>query len=292
MRFWDSFWRASVQCLHPKVVALALLPLLLCAAAVVSAAWWGWEAAVDGVRRALEETALLAGLLRWLEQALGIGFRTVLAPVLVVALALPVVVMLNAWLVALFAGPALVRFVAGRRFASQLGSPAQRGLKAQAWALLCFGVALLALLMSLPLWLLPPLAWLLPALIWAWLAGQVFGFMALAQHASQAERRRLLLDSRWALMAMGVWAAAVMLLPLWLLAGHMATFIFAPWIALGLIALYTLGFVWCALWCAHYLLSALAQARQAAPPPDGASPSAIQPTSEAPAPAAALDHAP
>ena len=51
--------------------------------------------------------------------------------------------------------------------------------------------ALLALVLSLPLWLVPPLVLILPPLIWGWLTSRVLAYTAVAGHASLVERRLL-----------------------------------------------------------------------------------------------------
>ena len=112
----DSFWRAAAYCLHPKVILLSLLPLLLSVAAVLGLGWFYWESAVAGVRESLEQWSLVLSFLQWLESIGAAGFNAVLAPLIVVALAVPVIVVASLLLVAWLMTPALVNLVAARRF--------------------------------------------------------------------------------------------------------------------------------------------------------------------------------
>ena len=64
-------------------------------------------------------------------------------------------------------------------------------------------MALLALLFSVPLWLVP-LVLVLPPLIWGWLTYRVMAFDALAEHASKDERREVLRRYRVTLLGMGI----------------------------------------------------------------------------------------
>jgi hypothetical protein len=73
-----------------------------------------------------------------------------------------------------------------------------------AWSAACTAAALLALVLSIPLWFVPPLVLVLPPLIWGWLTCRVLAFDVLAQHATPAERRQVLRQQRWPLLAMGV----------------------------------------------------------------------------------------
>ena len=74
------------------------------------------------------------------------------------------------------------------------------------WSLGSTVLALLALLVSMPLWLIPPLVLILPPLIWGWLTYRVMTFDALAEHASREERARCCARHRLPLLGIGVLA--------------------------------------------------------------------------------------
>lgn len=261
----DAFWRAAAYCLHPRVIALSLAPLLLAGGSTLALGWFFWEPAVAGVRATLEGWSLIEVFLKWLESLGGSGLRTLLAPLIVVALVLPLIVVLSLLMVALFMAPALVSLVASRRFA---GLERKRGAslwQALLWSLGSALVAIVALVLSIPLWFVPPLILLLPPLIWGWLTCRVMAFDALAEHASAAERRQLLREQRWPLLAIGVVCGYLGAAPTLLWAVGAATLIFAPLLVLVSVWLYTLVFAFAALWFAHYTLAALQQLRRAAP---------------------------
>ena len=112
----NSFWRAAMYCLHPRVIALSVLPLVIMAVVSLGLGYFYWEAAVAAVRNSLESFELLATMVRWLE-TLGLSnLRLVLAPVLLLFLAIPVIVIVSLLFVAVFMTPAMVALVAERRF--------------------------------------------------------------------------------------------------------------------------------------------------------------------------------
>ena len=272
----DAFWRAAAYCLHPRVVLLSLAPLLLAGGSTLALGWFFWEPAVAGVRATLEGWSLIEAFLKWLESLGGTGLRTLLAPLIVVALVLPLVVVLSLLMVALFMAPALVSLVAKRRFADLERKRGASMWQAGLWSLGCALVAIMALVLSIPLWFVPPLILLLPPLIWGWLTCRVMAFDALAEHASAAERRQLLRERRWPLLAIGVVCGYLGAAPTLLWAVGAATLIFAPLLVLVSVWLYTLVFAFAALWFAHYALAALQQLRRAMPEP-GTAP-VVQPT--------------
>lgn len=262
----DAGWRAAAYCLHPRVIALSLLPLLLAGGLTLALGYFFWEPAVAAVRATLEGWALVDAMLRWLESVGGTGLRTLLAPLIVVALALPVIVVLSLLLVALLMAPALASMVARRRFADLQAKRGAALWQSMLWSLGCTLVALLVLVLSIPLWFVPPLLLLLPPLIWGWLTYRVMTFDVLAEHASADERRTLMREQRWPLLAIGVVCGYLGAAPTLLWAVSAATLIFAPLLMLVSVWLYTLVFAFAALWFAHFALAALQRLRGVAPP--------------------------
>lgn len=260
-RLVDACWRAAAYCLHPRVIGLSLLPLLLAAGLSVGLAYFFWEPAVDAVRATLESWLLVESLLRWLASVGGEGFRSVIAPLLVIVMALPLVMVLSLVLVALLMTPSIVALVTERRFPTlerKLGARWWQGL---VWSLLCSAAALLALFLSMPFWLIPPLVLVLPPLIWGWLSYRVFTFDVLADHASPEERRELMRAHRLPLLTMGVVTGYLGAAPAMIWAFGMLTVVFAPVLVVLTVWLYTLVFAFSTLWFAHYALAALANQR-------------------------------
>ena len=265
-KVFDAFWRAAAYCLHPRVMLWSLLPLAVAGGAVALLGWNYWETAVAAVRGALERWSLVAALLQWLESVGATQLRTLMAPMIVVALSVPVVFVLTLLLVTALVTPAVVRLVGHRRFPALQRREGGSWWQGLLWSLLCTVAALLALLLSVPLWFVPPLVLILPPLIWGWLTYRVFAFDVLAAHASADERRLLIRSHRVPLLGMGVLCGYLGALPSLLWALSAATLIFAPVLVIVSVWLYTLIFAFAAAWFTHYLLAALQRLRAASPP--------------------------
>ena len=278
----DAFWRAAAYCLHPQVIALSILPLLITGGLAAGLGYYFWEPALVEVRATLEGWAVLATLLQWLDSIGGGGFRSVLAPLIVVALSIPVIVVVSLLLVAILMTPAIVNLVAVRRF-SQLERRHGAGFVQSAfWSLTCTLLALLALIVSIPFWFVPPLVLVLPPVIWGWLTYRVLSFDVLAEHASADERKQIMRTHRWPLLAMGVVAGYLGAAPSLLWAISATMLIFAPLLIVAAVWIYTLVFAFSALWFAHYTLAALQALRAAQRPP--AEPVLLSPLTALPAP--------
>lgn len=270
---FDSFWRAAAYCLRPRVMLLSAVPLVLMAVLALVAHHFYWDSAVAAMTRVLDDSSLLSSVLTWLEAWGVVNVLNWLAPLMLVLLVSPVLVVLSLLGVALLMTPALVNMVAARRFPQLTRKRGGTFVAGLLWSIASTLMALVALVVSMPLWLVPPLVLVLPPLIWGWLSYRVMAFDALAEHATQEERMELFKRYRPSLLGIGVltgylgaapsivWAsgvvfaaAFVLLLPL------------AIWI-------YTLVFAFSSLWFVHFCLHALERLRAErelqAPPVEG-----------------------
>ena len=257
----DSFWRAAAYCLRPRVVALSVLPLLLMVALALGLGYLYWDGAVQDMRTLLDASSLLASFWNWL-QGWGLGdITSVVAPLMVVLAVAPALVVVSLLVVAVLMTPALVALVADRRFPMLERKKGGSFIASVAWSVSSTVLALIALVVSVPLWLVPPLVLILPPLIWGWLTYRVMAFDALAEHASKEERQELFRRHRSSLLGIGiltgylgaapsiVWASGVVFAA--------AFFVLVPlaiWI-------YTLVFAFSSLWFTHYCLAALERLR-------------------------------
>lgn len=259
----DAFWRAAAYCLLPRVMVLSLLPLALIGAAAALLGYFYWEPAVTGTRGWLEAWSPLASMFTWLDSIGGTALRRIAAPLIVVALAVPAFVVASLIVVSLLMTPAIVRLVATRRFAHLARLEGGGFWQSIAWSFGCTFAAVAALVVSIPLWFVPPLVLIVPPLIWGWLTYRVFAFDVLALHASRPERLLLFRRHRWTLLGMGIVAGYLGALPAALWAVSALALVLAPLLVLASIWLYTLVFAFAALWFAHYLLAALEELRAA-----------------------------
>jgi hypothetical protein len=262
----DSLWRAVGYCLHPRVIVLSLLPLVIMVALSLGLGYFFWDSSLDWVRTWLESSNLMRALWGWLENIGAAGLKTVVAPLIVIFTLTPLLVLATLLLVASFMGPALARLVASRRFPGLERRHGGTFLLSVGWSLGSTVLAMIALIVSLPLWLVPPLVLLLPPLIWGWLTYRVMAFDALAEHASAPERREIFRRHRLWLLGIGVvtgylgaapsvvWASGAL---------FAAAFVILVPVAIWI---YTLVFAFASLWFAHYCLAALQELRAAAPP--------------------------
>lgn len=254
---FDSFWRAVAYCMRPRVILLSFLPLVLMGAVSLGLGYLYWDNALEAVRQWLEASTLIGGISSWLQSMGGGNLKSVLAPLIVIFAVTPLIVVSSLLVVALLMTPALTALVADRRFPALARLRGASFFSSLGWSLLSALLALVALVVSVPLWLIPPLILVLPPLIWGWLTYRVMAFDALAEHASAEERAEIFRRHRLPLLGMGVFCGYLGAAPslIWASGALLA----AAFVVLVPIAIwiYTLVFALSSLWFAHYCLAAL-----------------------------------
>ena len=196
--------------LHPRMLWLMVWPML------VSLAVWGAVALAFWQRLA----AALAGLFqRWLEPAAGfvrfdVGDATVIAAYVVLFLLIvPLVYLTALFILGVFGMQKMVDHVAQRSFPA-LERRRGGGVAGSIWN----GVAALAgmvllFVVTLPLWLVPPLWPLIPLAIFTWVNQKLLRYDALGEHADRDEMARLFRERRGALLLLGLLLALLAYVP-------------------------------------------------------------------------------
>ena len=255
--FLDSFWRALAYCLMPQVMALSLLPLCLLIVSSGLGIYFFWDTGVSQLQNLMGDWALLSSVFKWFDELGAQGLRSVMAPLGLLMLVLPIIIVLSLLSVSWLMTPAMVRLVAQRRFEGLKRLHGGSFVQGMAFSLGLSLLTLVALVISMPLWLLPPLVVVLPPLLWGWLAYRINSFDVLADHASTQERHELMQRHRYTLLLMGVLTGFLGAAPgmVWTV-GAMAV-VFAPLLVPLAIWIYTLVFAFSVLWFTHFCLAAL-----------------------------------
>jgi hypothetical protein len=263
--FFESFGRAVTTCLHPQVLLMSLLPLLLMVLVAAAGAYFLWTDMQQWLQHGVSHWPVLTGLNGWLSGVGWSGVQNMLVAVLMLCLLTPLAVVASLLVVAIWTTPAMLDLVAQRRYPEL-----ERRCGGSFWAstansLGCTVLAMVLLVVSIPLWFVPPLVLVLPPLIWGWLTYRVMGYDVLAEHASNQERQTLLRAHRWPLLGMGVITGYLGAVPSLAWISGILFVVLSPVLIPVALWLYTVVFGFSALWFAHYALAALRDLRQTTP---------------------------
>jgi hypothetical protein len=183
---------------------------------LVALAIWGTAALFLWTRLAL----WLAGILKpYVEPALGyvrldFGDATLIAAnVILFLLFVPLVYVTALFILGVFGMQKMVDHVASRSFPHLERRHGGGTLGSLGNGIVSFLGMIGLLIVSLPLWILPPLWPLIPLVILAWVNQRLLRYDALAEHADAAEMKRLFQERRGALYLLGFLLALLAYVP-------------------------------------------------------------------------------
>jgi len=260
---FKSFGLALIGCMHPRMLWLSLRPFLIVSVLWGCLIWLTWTPALEALSIFLTTSIFTS----WIQDGLiWAGFenaRAWIAPLFFVMLIIPLITISLLVFIAFSTVPAIVNTVAKQGPYLDLVCKQGGGFFGSLFYTLWSALICLALVMlTLPVWWIPPLVAVLPPLLWGWLTMRLMSYDVLAKHASPEERDILLEKYRWSLLAMGIVSGMLGAVPTFFWATSALALILFPIVSFVALWIYSLIFVFAALWFSHFLLDALKELRQ------------------------------
>jgi hypothetical protein len=249
--------------MHPKMLWLSFRPFLIVSIFWGVVIWLIWSPALEMLRTFLTASIFTS----WIQSGLEyVGFdeaRAWIAPLFLVILLIPIIAISLLVFIAFSTVPAVVDSVVKQKAYEGLvrikGGSFVGSFFYTLWsALICLALVML----TLPVWWIPPLFAILPPLLWGWLTMRLMAYDVLLDHATPDERNQLLEEHRWTLLGMGVVAGMIGAVPTFFWATSVLALVLFPFVSFVALWIYSLIFIFSALWFSHFLLHALKQLRQ------------------------------
>jgi Etoposide-induced protein 2.4 (EI24) len=260
---FKSFGMALVGTMHPRMLWLSFRPFLVVSVLWGCLIWLTWTPALETLSGFLTTSIFTS----WIQEGLvWAGFenaRAWIAPLFFVMLIIPLITISLLVFIAFSTVPAIVKIACRQSQYQELECKKGGGffgsLIYSLWsALICLALVML----TLPVWWVPPMVAILPPLIWGWLTMRLMSYDVLAKHASREERDLLLQKYRWALLCMGVASGMLSAVPTFFWATSALALVLFPIVSFIALWIYSLIFVFAALWFSYFLLDALKQLRE------------------------------
>ena len=231
-----SLFYGAANVFHPRMLWLMIWPMLVALAIWGGAALFLWAGLAlriaDWLRQGLDYA------LSWAHLDLA-GATLVAANVLLFIAFVPLVYLTALFILGIFGMQQMVDYVASRSYPS-LERRKGGGVAGTVWnSLVAFVGLVFFFVLSVPLWVFPPLWPIVPLVILAWVNQRLLRYDAVGEHADAEEMRRIFRDRRGALYVLGLLLGLAAYVPL---VGFFAPVVFG------------LAFI-------HYLLAALEQSR-------------------------------
>ena len=227
--------RALVSQCHPAMLFAVLLPFLIALSGALLLMWLFWTPLTDWLRVEMAQWHMVNRADEWMGAVGLFSLKLYLVPVMATLILLPLSGVLGLAIAAIFVMPLVLRHVE-RHYYVHLVRSGRHSTMVSVWNVLWVSTAFaVGWLVTLPLWLVPPMGFLLSVFWWAFAFSRMMRIDALVEHASALERKLLLRRHNRGFWLMGVLCAILNLLP-------------PAWVILP---------VFSALFYAHYGLQAL-----------------------------------
>ena len=258
-----AFGLALVGSMHPRMLWLSFRPFLIISVFWGCLIWLTWTPALAILGSFLTNSIFT----NWIQDGLiWAGFdhaRAWIAPFFFVMLAIPLIAISLLVLIAFSTVPTIVNNLCRHSQYSSLqckqGGSLIGSLAYTFWsAFICLALVML----TLPVWWIPPLFAILPPLLWGWLTMRLMAYDVLARHASSQERDTLIQQYRWSLLVMGIACGVLGAVPTFFWASSALALVLFPIVSFMALWIYSLIFVFAGLWFSHFLLDALQTLRE------------------------------
>ena len=260
---FKSFGMALVGTMHPRMLWLSFRPFLIVSVLWGCLIWLTWTPALETLSIFLTTSVFTS----WIQEGLvWAGFenaRVWIAPLFFVMLIIPLITISLLVFIAFSTVPSIVKIASRQSQFQDLECKKGGGffgsLIYSLWsALICLALVIL----TLPVWWVPPLVAVLPPLLWGWLTMRLMSYDVLAKHASVEERDLLLQKYRWPLLCMGIASGMLAAVPTFFWATSALALVLFPIVSFIALWIYSLIFVFAALWFSYFLLDALKELRE------------------------------
>ena len=260
---FKSFGMALVGTMHPRMLWLSFRPFLIVSVLWGCLIWLTWTPALETLSIFLTTSVFTS----WIQEGLvWAGFenaRVWIAPLFFVMLIIPLITISLLVFIAFSTVPSIVKIASRQSQFQDLECKKGGGffgsLIYSLWsALICLALVIL----TLPVWWVPPLVAVLPPLLWGWLTMRLMSYDVLAKHASVEERDLLLQKYRWPLLCMGIASGMLGAVPTFFWATSALALVLFPIVSFIALWIYSLIFVFAALWFSYFLLDALKELRE------------------------------
>lgn len=196
----QAFWRALKSQFHPRMLFALFLPVLVTMVLAILLLWLGWAPVTEWLSDQLTESSVPASIEPWISTAGFVALKAWLIPIGAFIILMPVAGIVGLAVAAVWVMPLVLAHV-GKRDYPDVTPKGRHAVVLSVWNAIWVSVLfVLGWLITLPLWLIPPLGLVLSLFWWSFAFSRMMRVDALVDHASPVERKVL-----WRERNMGFW---------------------------------------------------------------------------------------
>lgn len=224
----QAFRRALISQLHPRMLAALFLPFLVAILGAALLLWFFWTPLTGWLDQEASSWGVFNTVDGWLVAVGLFSLKLWMVPLLAAGLLLPMAGILGLGIAAVFVMPLVLQHLEKRDYPG-LRRQGQHATVLGTWNAIWVGFLFcVGWVLTMPLWLLPPMALVLPVFWWAFAVNRMLRVDAMIEHASGPERRLLWRRHTRSLWLMACILAVINLVPLfWLVMPVFSALVYA-----------------------------------------------------------------
>lgn len=206
--------RAFASQLHPKMLALLVVPFVVAILFWIVVGFLVWDPLTSWLAGSVYDTEGISGWIWSMAATIGLkSLRDFMTASTALMLVLPMMAATAMLIIAVFAMPMVTRHLGNRHY-QDVTRRGSWSVAASIWnALSATLLFIIGYLATLPLWFIPPLGLIVPWLWWGWLTARLMRFDSLVEHADTQERRELIQRHRRSFLLLGLLVSALNYIP-------------------------------------------------------------------------------
>jgi len=187
----QAFWRALKSQFHPRMLLALFLPVVVTLLLGIVLLWFGWTPLTEWLSGLLTESSVPGAVEPWISTAGFLALKAWLIPVAAFVILMPVAGIVGLAVAAVWVMPLVLAHV-GKRDYPDVIPKGEHAVILSVWNAIWVSVLFVGgWLITLPLWLIPPLGLVLSLFWWSFAFSRMMRVDALVDHASPVERKVL-----------------------------------------------------------------------------------------------------
>jgi hypothetical protein len=209
----QAFWRALRSQMHPRMIFALFLPFIVMMVLVIVLLWLGWGPLTDWLSQELSESSVPGMVDPVIGTGAFLALKAWLIPVVAAFILLPMAGIGGLVVAAIWVMPLVLSHV-GKRDYPDVQARGRHATVISIWnAAWVTALFVAGWLITLPLWLLPPLGLIVSLLLWTFAFNRMMRVDAVVDYASPEERKVLWRDRSAGYWMVGLVCALINLIP-------------------------------------------------------------------------------
>lgn len=209
----QAFWRALRSQMHPRMIFALFMPFVVIMLLAILVLWLGWTPLTEWLGAELSESSVPAMVDPVIGTTAFLALKAWLIPVAAVFILLPLAGIAGLAVAAVWVMPLVLAHV-GKRDYPDVDARGKHATAISVWNAIWVSVLfVLGWVITLPLWLIPPLGLVLTLFWWTFAFNRMMRVDAVVDHASPQERRVLWRDRSAGFWLLGFGCALLNLIP-------------------------------------------------------------------------------